>query len=49
MEVHCGNAYMLKNKRTGAGEMAPSIGELDALAEALDLVARTHMLVHNHL
>lgn len=49
MEVHSGRVYMLKTKRTWAGEMAQSIGELDALEEALDLVPRAHVVVHNHL
>lgn len=39
----------LKETKLGSGAMAWQLGALDALAEDLGSILRTHMTAHNHL
>jgi hypothetical protein len=42
-------AVILKNKQSGAGEMAQQLRTLTALPEVLSSIPSNHMVAHNHL
>lgn len=48
LEFGTGESW-LKETKLGAGEVAWQLGSLDALAEDLGSILRTHMAAHNHL